>query len=151
MPNVSRRRNLTHDCRWYHTGGYFVIGINHEILLEIRSPDERNGHYSVSSSPDIFLPDSRPLFQMVGRDNRAFKNRFQTTPAKHAAQVGFLSYLRQTADGHSGKASKEPATELSSNLFIGRNPYIGYIKVRSPRGTPDKHGGSRQCRIGKKN
>ena len=61
--------NLTHDCRCkYHTGSYFVIGINHEILLEIRVFQmNETGIIAFLQALDIFCQIADLLFQMVKR------------------------------------------------------------------------------------
>ena len=151
--------NLTHDCRCkYHTGGYFVIGINHEILLEIRVFQmNETGIIAFLQALDILCQIADLLFQMVGQYNRAAsKTTFQTTPAKHAAEVmrtAFIPGGKQRTEHIAVKHHEIARYRVELQLIhqpIG-NPYIGYIK-----GTiPSRHfqisiGGSRQCRIGKR-
>ena len=82
--------NPAHDRRCqYHTGGYFIIGINHKILLEIRVFQMNEaGIIAFLQALDILCQIAGLLFQMVGQDNRTtLKTTLQTAPAKHPAEV----------------------------------------------------------------
>ena len=97
--------NLTHDCRRkYHTGGYFVIGINHEILLEIRVFQmNETGIIAFLQALDILCQIADLLFQMVGQDNRA---TFKLRSRRHQPNIprklcALLSYL----EANSGRST----------------------------------------------